>query len=174
MAKFSDIPKLTKAANYRVNADWKFLEETLEHWADHNLNLDPDFQRGHVWTEEQQIKYVEFCLRGGQSAREILFNQAGWMIDFRGEMVLVDGKQRLQAVRRFMNNEIPVFGHYFKEYEDRIPSSYGYFIFCVNDLNTRDEVLQWYLEFNTGGTPHTQDEIDKVKEMLKKERTNKK
>jgi hypothetical protein len=27
-------------------------------------------------------------------------------------------------------------------------------------------VLQWYLELNSGGTPHTKEELDKVKKML--------
>jgi hypothetical protein len=40
------------------------------------------------------------------------------------------------------------------------------FDFIVNDLRTRKEVLQWYLDLNTGGTIHTSDEIEKVKRLL--------
>ncbi len=40
--------------------------------------------------------------------------------------------------------------------------------FQVNDLLTREEVLQWYIDLNTGGTDHTDEEINRVKEMLKK------
>ena len=39
-------------------------------------------------------------------------------------------------------------------------------IFHVNDLKTKKEVLQWYIEMNTGGTPHSQEEILRVKNML--------
>jgi hypothetical protein len=31
-------------------------------------------------------------------------------------------------------------------------------------------VLAWYVELNTGGTPHTKEEIDKVLEMIKKDK----
>lgn len=36
----------------------------------------------------------------------------------------------------------------------------------INNLQTRKEVLQWYIEFNSGGTVHTKEEIDRVKELL--------
>lgn len=162
----------TPMPNYRVNVMWDYLEEHLSHWQDDRdgagkLDLDPDFQRGHVWTPEQQTAYVEYILKGGMSGREIYFNCTGWMKDWRGPFVIVDGKQRLHAAREFMANRVPVFGgHYRKDIEGRL-SLNAQFLFNVNDLKTRAEVLKWYLEMNTGGTPHTADEIEKVQSMLK-------
>ncbi len=85
-----------------------------------------------------------------------------------GEFVCVDGLQRLTAMRRFLRNEIKVFGAYYNEF-DEIPNSIS-LIFCVNNLKTRKEVLKWYLEMNTGGTVHTEEEIIKVKLMLENEK----
>jgi len=39
----------------------------------------------------------------------------------------------------------------------------------VNDLQTRAEVLQWYIDFNSGGVVHTAEEIARVKALLEKE-----
>jgi len=36
----------------------------------------------------------------------------------------------------------------------------------INGLQTRKELLTWYLDLNDGGTVHTKEELDKVKEML--------
>ena len=36
----------------------------------------------------------------------------------------------------------------------------------VNDLKTEREVLQWYVDMNAGGTPHTTEEIDRVKKLI--------
>lgn len=36
----------------------------------------------------------------------------------------------------------------------------------VNDLKTEREVLQWYIDMNAGGTPHTMEEIDRVKKLI--------
>ncbi len=45
----------------------------------------------------------------------------------------------------------------------------GDFVFCVNDLQTRAEVLQWYLDLNEGGVVHTSEELNRVRAMLAKE-----
>jgi len=39
----------------------------------------------------------------------------------------------------------------------------------VNNLKTKAEVLRWYLEMNTGGVVHTQDEVDKARALLEYE-----
>ena len=159
--------------SYRVHVDWRYIEDHITNWQERGsdgsiaaLDLDPDFQRGHVWTIEQQTAYVEYNIRGGMSGREIYFNCKGWSGRYEGPFVIVDGKQRLQAARQFLANKVPVFGgYYFSEIEGRLPSNAS-FNFCVNDLKTRAEVLKWYLEMNSGGTPHTPAEIAKVQTML--------
>ena len=80
----------------------------------------------------------------------------------------VDGLQRLTAALAFLHDEIPAFGHYYSEYEDKLPFDVD-FIFNVNDLKTKAEVLQWYIEMNAGGTPHDSKEIDRVKALLSAE-----
>ena len=66
-----------------------------------------------------------------------------------------------------MNNEIRVFGNYYKEFEDKLPFDVE-LIFNINNLKTEKEVLQWYIDMNTGGTPHTDKEIERVRQMLYK------
>tara|TARA_B100001964_G_C14184544_1_gene577957 strand:- start:655 stop:1188 length:534 start_codon:yes stop_codon:yes gene_type:complete len=159
-------------AYYTVNVNWDYLEKCLEDYDTKNerekglLELEPDFQRAHVWDKEKQIKYLEFILRNGESGRHVYFNCKDWMRGIGNKMVLVDGLQRITAVKKFLDNKIKAFGHYYKEYEGRIPS-HADFIFHVNNLRTRKEVLQWYLELNEGTVAHTTNELNKVKYMLK-------
>ena len=169
--KFEDIPQMTRDGNYRVHVSWKYLEEQIKRdYDDLEIDLDPDFQRAHVWSEEQQRRFVEFKLRGGTGSDELRFNCAGWQNDYRGPYVLVDGKQRLEAVRKFMRDELEIFdGAKFSDFEDSIRVTKTRFIWCVNDLKTRKEVLQWYLDINTGGVVHSDEEIEKVRKLLEKE-----
>ena len=81
---------------------------------------------------------------------------------------IVDGKQRLQAVRLFLRDELAVFGYTSSQYKDKLPIGCT-LIFAVNELTTRREVLQWYLDLNDGGIAHTSEEIEKVRNLLKKE-----
>lgn len=166
--KLSDIPQFTRSAPYSVTIFWSKLERFLAEEVAQGLDLDPDFQRGHVWTEAQQVAFVEFILRGGESGKDILTNQIDWHHGKGGGVyVLVDGKQRLTAVLRFLRNEIRAFGHLYSEFEDRKGVDLKLaFRYHINDLKTRAEVLQWYLDLNAGGTPHSSEEISRVRGLL--------
>lgn len=168
--KFRDIPQFTWAG-YSITQPWDGLEDALARYVKIGLDLDPDFQRAHVWTEDKQRAYVEFQLRGGRGARDIQFNCVGWMRDFRGPFVLVDGKQRIEAVRRFLRNDLTVFdGHRLSDFEDEMPSMVGpSFTFHVHNLPTRAAVLNWYLALNSGGVVHTDDELRRVRALLERE-----
>ena len=179
---YNDIPSYTSHASYHINIEWIGIERTIENYIkDYNLNLDPEFQRAHVWTEEKQVKYVEYCLRGGHSSKDLYFNCVGWNHGELGDYVIVDGKQRLEAVRKFMRNDLEIFHNKelknkkpikFEDFGDRPRMIKSTFLWHINDLATYKEVLQWYLDLNEGGIIHTSEELNKVKELLKNEINN--
>ena len=170
--------------NYECDVPWSMLEGQLESWKEaFGMDTDPDFQRGHVWTMRQRSRFVEFVLRGGESAKVLLWNSPDWngrLCDRTGKLprglVLVDGKQRLQSALMFLHNEVRVFpneqnpkGYLLNEFdkpERAVGDHQCRFRFQVNCLETRTELLTWYLQLNDGGIAHTQAEIQKVKDML--------
>ena len=167
---FSDIPPFP-SHRYEVNISWDYLEQHLHDEMNPGdgmaaLNLDPDFQRAHVWTETQQREYVEYVLRGGEVGRSLTFNCVGWGGDYRGPYEIIDGKQRLEAVRKFMRSELRVFGFLRRDFGGRMRIAQSDFRWRVCSLETKAEVLQLYLNINAGGTPHTAEELNKVREML--------
>lgn len=171
ITRFSDIPKFTRDGHWQADFDFEFLLQFIdEHIKEYGLQLNPKFQRGHVWTEEQQIKWLEFFLRGGRTGRIIYLNKPDWYGSVPegayNEFVCVDGLQRLTAIRRFMNGEIPVFGSYIQEFEDRMRIMGDSIKVNINDLKSEKEVLQWYVDMNSGGTPHKNEEIEKVRKMI--------
>ena len=162
--KFKDIPKFTSRGSYRVNIDLSGIECNISRYTKrYDLLLNPDFQRGHVWTEEQQTKFLEFLLSGGYSGKDIYFNCPGWMEDSK-QMVLIDGLQRVTAALKFVDNKIHVYGALYKEY-NRIPDDVG-FIFHINNLSTRIEELNWYIQLNEGGIVHSKTEIERVRQLV--------
>lgn len=170
--KFADVPQFTRSASYQVDVDWHYLERRIDHDVkEYKLNLDPDFQRGHVWSTSQQTNYVEFVLKGGHSSKELIFNCVNWQgPGDLGDYVIVDGKQRLTAALLFLRNKLPIFGgHHFRDFTDRLRGHKAGFKWSINDLGTRAEVLRWYLELNTGGVVHTSEEISRVRALLEKE-----
>ena len=81
-------------------------------------------------------------------------------------MEVVDGLQRIQAVLLFQSNELRAFGSLRREYTDHARLMRSCFVLQVNNLQTRAEVLRWYLELNATGTPHTEAELDRVRAMM--------
>jgi hypothetical protein len=79
--------------------------------------------------------------------------------------VLVDGKQRIEAVRRFLNNEIKAYGRFRYEFQSRIPSYIGFRTF-IAELDDRASILQWYLGINSSGKPHSEAELSRVRQLL--------
>jgi uncharacterized protein YfkK (UPF0435 family) len=173
-----DLSKIRKFVTplYGVHSDMCYFPQWLE---ENNVILNPDFQRGHVWNDIQQTKYIEHILMDGKSGRDLYFNHPGWMGNWKGDMVCVDGLQRITAALKFSQNKLAVFGGYFLE--DLKLSEVKYesledikrcilhkirFTINVHDLKTEAEVIQWYLDFNSGGTPHTQEELDRVRKLL--------
>lgn len=186
--RFQDIETVYNPHN-GADHDWQYLEEWLRKAQELGLNLDPDFQRGHVWTEAQQIAYVENVLRDGMAGRTIFINRGPWCwrskadnklrigspandsdASWQGyhQYVLVDGKQRLTAILRFLRNEIPAFGHFRCEYTDRLPSQAQVRI-AFGEFRKRADILSWYLDLNAGGVVHSEDEIERVRGLLRDE-----
>lgn len=158
-----DIPLFPQAC-YEVDVFWHSLERHLRSEIGYGLELEPDFQRGHVWSEEQQIRYVEYVLRGGETSRTIIFNSPEFPKPSK-DYVLIDGLQRMTAARKFMRSELPAFGTLYKDWEGHL-RHYVRFQWRIITLPTRAAVLEHYLALNTAGTPHGEGEIRRVRKML--------
>lgn len=59
-----------------------------------------------------------------------------------------------------------MFGYLYSEFEDETDIIRHSLAVNINDLKTKREVLQWYIEMNAGGTPHSEEEIARVKKLL--------
>lgn len=167
--KLADIKKRKSFGRYHLDIALYDLKDSLDRYVkNYKLELCPDFQRGHVWTINQQIAFCEFILSGGKCP-PILFNYPDWLKSDKEEyfMVCVDGLQRLTALVKMLDNKLKVFGHYLKEYEDyELQTRRVDISLYINELVTKKEILEWYLELNDGGTPHKKSEISKVKDLL--------
>ena len=164
----NDIKKLKNFGNYRFDMQLNGLNDKVNFWIkEDNLELIPNFQRGHVWTPQQRISFVEFILKGGIT-NPIIFNHPGWMSTFKGNFVCVDGLQRLTALNLFLDNKLIVFGDHYRSEIEGIESLLKSIMLKVyiNDLKTDNEVIEWYLELNSGGTQHSKEDLDKARSCM--------
>jgi hypothetical protein len=136
------------------------------------FDLNPDFQRGHVWTEEQKVAYIENVLRG-LAPLNFKFNAPHHSGRTEGgdlnpaDIVCVDGLQRLTALREFLGDKFAVFGGV--RVADLTGTEFDprrmYCSFEIFELTTRRDLLQFYLDLNSGGTVHTPTELARVRQL---------
>ena len=73
---------------------------------------------------------------------------------------------------KFVGGKIKIFDQYFDDFcfTERETGGQPLPEFRVNVymnyLESQKEILEWYIEMNAGGTPHTSDEIEKVRKMI--------
>lgn len=177
----SDIPQMSEHPKTKIEVEWCNLEEKIKIFVECNgLKLNSDYFRGwgSEWGEYQQRQYIEYCIRGGVYCRDILLNFPGLIKSgdnfgdgIRGDFVVVDGLQRLIAVRKFISNDLSVFdGCYLSNFDEpeKILKRCKLF-FYVNNLKTLAKVMQWHLDLNTptGGIHYSKDGINRIKKLIR-------
>ena len=167
--QFKDIKQFPHSA-WRAQYDLDAVEETLKRWDRPDMGspliLNPDFQRGHVWTADQQTAYIEYLLKGGTTGVNVYFNCSSWQEDYNTPVYCVDGLQRLTAIMAFINNRVPAYGHRYHEFTDSIRYCHASVTLHMLKVRSKRELLNVYLDFNSGGTPHNPSELQRVAQMI--------
>lgn len=171
--KFQDIPQFPQAY-WSTHVAWVDLRHTLDRWDNRGTGecpqrviLDPDFQRGQVWTKKQKIAYVEYILKGGTTGKEVYFNCSSWGGDYNTNIYCVDGLQRMSAVLDFIDDKLPIFGqHKYSDFEGTLRGTHHRFVFNMLCIKRKKELLKVYYDFNSGGTPHKPSEIARIAKMI--------
>lgn len=70
------------------------------------IDLQPDFQRGEVWTEEKKKALIDTILRGWHVPPIHII-----VVEDTGQQEVLDGQQRLVAIRDFISGEFAVNGY---------------------------------------------------------------
>jgi uncharacterized protein with ParB-like and HNH nuclease domain len=132
----------------------------------------PDYQRDRVWTRSQSARYIGALLEDGKATLPFIFQR--WPeTRLQRPDEIVDGLQRLSALRDFMVADAPaeLLNGQIVRLSDFTPEDQrllGWIPLTINyvSLPTRADVLRLYLRLNRGGTVHTDEEIERVRMLL--------
>jgi hypothetical protein len=138
------------------------------------INLDPDYQRGHVWDDLHRSRFVGHLLEGGHVPQCVINSGPGgdWPV---AEMV--DGKQRVTACLKWADGEIGAelsdgrmihAAQLNRRSRRKCSMSIGLEYGMVR--LSRVDALELYIRLNRGGVIHTDSEIDRVKALLEQEK----
>lgn len=175
--KLSSIIKTIPQSNYVVDIEIYKIEDAFARYAESydGFEYNPDFQRGFVWTKEQKIKFIESLVSNnlGSSQKTITLNCPGFDniaandSDLKG-FCIVDGLQRITALIEFTKGEFLIFGKL--SHTDLLDSKFSIKRKTIKvqifSFDYKKDLLNYYLSINDGGTVHSKDELDRVKQLL--------
>jgi len=137
----------------------------------------PEYQRELVWTQKQKVDLIGSILVGNPIG-EFLFKKVfgtlpnGHRDNCTVEWHVIDGQQRVNAIREFIDNKFTYNGKYFKElkYWDAraFINDYNVSALTVKEITLEIEI-DIYLKRNIGGTAHTKEELEKARKFLIKD-----
>lgn len=175
------IVQLEKKPEYlsRVRKDVlrTFVSYFFEEYWD-NIDFEPNFQRGLVWSQEQKEAYILalFEHRAELSPTFVLDQDKVNETMNLKKMISIDGKQRLHAVKEFMDDKFSVKGMYYSQLKEsdkfylqsldfdmvvyRNPD-----VFKTLDYKTQLEI---FLAINSWGVPQAEEHIKKLEEEYSK------
>jgi uncharacterized protein with ParB-like and HNH nuclease domain len=174
--RLNQIIQPLQTARYECDMEWRYFIEHIKKMGEdyEGLEMDPDFQRGHVWTPEQQRHYIENVLRGviSTSGFVIQFNCPNWDDhNYVGELPrgfqCIDGLQRITAVKGFIEGTVKPFGLTVTDLDTSaftIKTRYRFRV-AIHNFTNKADLLKHYLDLNAGGTPHSAQEIERVTAM---------
>lgn len=155
-----------------VNIPWASLAE--REVGMHDFDLNPDYQRGPVWSEHQQRRFLGHCLTGGESPPIYVYRDR---VRYDAPQEVVDGQQRLRAIYAFIGGHVPAEVYHkgawvdlwWKDFDEVDQRSRHLDAKIVFGDWSREERLRFYLRLNSGGVTHPAEELDRVRVMLLRE-----
>lgn len=121
----------------------------------------PPWQRPEVWTMEQKRRFIEGIFLGLGCGYYVVngkdWNRDGTSLPMSGW--LLDGQQRLSALRDFVLNGLVVFGDVtyagLSAAQQRKFKNEGFPCFEISYTDDENALKELYDRLNFGGTPHT-------------------
>ena len=136
------------------------------------------YQRPLVWNLEDKQLLLESIYQGVDCGKVLVRNR-GWeelrVLQADGHELawkdIVDGKQRMNAIKTFIDGEYPdKYGNYYEDLSDLAQRKLkGHQLFSYAELpdNTSDEeVIRQFLRLNFTGVPQSKEHIEFIKSLL--------
>ena len=142
------------------------------------IDDEVEYQRGNVWTEEDQVKLIDSIYRNIDIGKFVIIRRP-YKENEKGYEIL-DGKQRLGALRAFYEGRIKYKGYTFQELSSRdrhhftdYPVSWGE-IGVPHDLEDIPNAYkyEYFLKLNTYGHVVSEEHLKFVESLYEKEKSN--
>ena len=141
-----------------------------------------NLQREYVWEYFQQNEYI-FSILFEKPLEPVVVIQHVNDFTNREDSInyVIDGKQRLMTIQKFIRNEFPIILNnekvYYKDFDDNLQHFFrnrvnyitAVIYYSYPDVPITDDMKIWLFNFyNFSGTPQTEEHKNKLQSLLKK------
>lgn len=157
----------TQFARPRIHTEYTqtSLDSLIQTIYHRGLIDSPTYQRDYVWTLDNKQKLVQSIMDRADIGK-FLFLEYPYP-EYRLEVV--DGKQRLNAIREFYEGRFPFKGKTWFQFSRGDKHAFGDIMTQSAKLDaekvSKADVLWLFLSINTGGVPQTEEHVAKAKRL---------
>lgn len=149
------------------------LSSLLSLALDRGVIDNPDYQRGYVWTLEDKQRLIASVM-AERNIGSFLFVKYDYEA-YKGKLVVLDGKQRLNALVEFYTGRYMYEGKFYHQLSRidraRFESHRVAYAHLDGQRMSRAKLLEMFLEMNEAGVPQSEEHLNMVRELLAKEKT---
>ncbi|MCK9371225.1 DUF262 domain-containing protein, partial [Candidatus Dojkabacteria bacterium] len=131
-------------------------------------NSNPTYQRGYVWTEEDEVRLIDSVFNGSDIGK-FIFLTYPWPIE---DDDVLDGKQRLNTLVRFTTSQFQYNGLYWHQLSkvDRYKFEGRLVQYVEIDAKnfTEADKLRLFLQVNAAGVPQDESHLSAIRQQLAK------
>jgi hypothetical protein len=146
------------------------IDSLFDYYYRCNLDMEPDYQRGHIWTLEDKVALIDSVFNDIEIGK-FVFIFTGYNKDSNYE--ILDGKQRLTALIEFYEGRFKYKGKTYYELNRRDQAMFLRFhiSYARTDEPISNEMkYRYFLRLNTRGKEQDPKHIEYVKSLLEKSR----
>jgi len=157
-------------ADLHTNSYRRELIGLLHSYYKFGIDMDPPYQRGNVWTRNDQCGLIESIFQRIDIGKIclVLRKYAPGMPRYE----MLDGKQRLTALLEYRENRFAYKNQYFFDLDRADQYFFDRTVLTVDELNENVSLADIYWQFirlNTAGRTHRPKHLKRVWDMLREE-----
>lgn len=155
-----------------IHLEWLARRSQLPRDDEQHLVIDPEFQRGAVWTARQKRAWIESILLD-LPLPAIFINRFGTISGghkkYGFKDIVIDGQQRIRATAEFVAGKFKVHGERYTDQSVVFQRVFKMNVVCpviYTQFDDEAECAELYLKLLTAGTSHTEDELEKARAFI--------
>lgn len=167
---FAALPQFTVRDDMRLQFFQSQLSSFNSSFYHFGVDINPEYQRELVWQLEDKQKLIDSIFKNVDIGKFVFIRRSYNESENPTPhlMEVLDGKQRLTAIKEFWEDRFQYNGFYYSQLHPRDQSHFDGYLISMAEVSdpTKEQIYRYFLRLNTAGKPIAQSHLDKVAGLL--------